>query len=223
MMDDFSYVDLKITDEFVKALSEYIEPSGAVSIHKNPSNGSTDNPILFTATALNLMHERRTRDAAMDTNVMAYLSNCEVKPGLYNRYPWDNHYSSGHLVGLPLSPLDRKKNRLISHDEIIGLVRSFEYLGRETSKRILAYGEKHSWSYNNQEPDKWSFRSWLWRFGIFVPYLKITAGKMPTFLERVFYAVSLLLVNLDNKSKTSTRCLIAIQKHSMRSGIKAKY
>lgn len=181
----------KFTD-FLDAVGPYTKANGLVSLHSPPQD--EDNEHLYAATFFSLAEDlqesedsnSRLVDLKLDYHV--YLKSCAVSKGLYARRPgWD---------------------RLISHDEMIGIC-SF---GTYAAKDICDYGDQYFWCFDNNNPYSMTARAWHWRMGIAVPFYKLQGyGTTPTILEQLFWAGVVLTNCLAPIGSTSGRCLIWLQ------------
>lgn len=102
----------------------YTEPCGLLGLIPSPPNGSTDNGLLFTATARMLDPEHMSQ-----AEYEQLALSCEVAEGCFSRWPlvvkepevsnWDDHIAVSFA-----SPL--------------------------LAKRVLAYGRVHRWTWNGE-------------------------------------------------------------------------
>lgn len=137
-------------------INEYREPSTKmVSVYKNPSDHSTDNGLLFSATYIAILKEsERIYELNWFANI---VEACQVKPGLYYRYPGGAY--------------------LNAHDDLTGVCIGGYLLGIHYSRDVLAEGEANDWSWNTDSPGTWTLKTYFNRFIDFVPFVRVCAGK----------------------------------------------
>jgi hypothetical protein len=135
-----------------------------VSNQKKPTDKSSDNPTLFTATYL-VNCDDLTSEKQVFVN---FINACQVERGLFNRYPGD---------------LD-----LNSWDEMIGLTAASVKLGLNYHHDILLWGEDNNWTWNNPDPSKEPIQAFLGRYPAFIPFLQMACGHTPTPVDEVLYA-----------------------------------
>jgi hypothetical protein len=174
------------------AIEVYREPrTRMVGLQPNPGDHSTDNGLLFTATYLHLLMERGESSAGEFCLFWELVRSCELEPGLIVRYPGDRGMQA--------------------HDDLIGIAAVNPILARE----ILRYGQRHGYSWNTEEPGRWTLRTFFYRMGGFVPFLKAQAKDSLSILDKINASAAYLCNFLEPRSETSGRCLLYLMSEAL--------
>lgn len=176
----------------VQDIEKYREPrTRMVGLEPNPPDHSTDNGLLFSATYLKLL-ERLEGNMGVEYGwFLALVESCELEYGLVGRYP-----------GAP---------GLEAHDDLIGIAA----VNRALASDILGYGEKHFYSWNTEQPGHWSARTFLYRIGGFIPFLRVRSRNRPlSWLDKLNAAVTYFLNTFEKREETSGKCLLFLMSHA---------
>ena len=149
----------------------YITATGFVSPSKG---GSSNNGVLYTSEyylLLLLNGELTEDDAAKYEDVMMC---CFKQPGLLSRSPDGSGGGEGP-------------------DDYIGLAAGADAMAPELAKDVLKYGYNHFGAFNNEDPSKWTTKSFLWRQIQLYSCFKWAAGEHPNPLFRFYTALSIAL------------------------------
>lgn len=150
-----------------------------------------ENYFLFTAVQIMLceqmgnpyFHERRDE-------IRQFIRECQVEPGLYNRFPgW--------------------KTRLWSHDEQFGLCYIASVLGFEDVKAdILLYAVKNGFHFNNVWPNKYDPAAELGRIpGVTaITYMACDVKRIPIY-DRIITCLGFLKSAIDDRGDISGKQL----------------
>ena len=152
----------------------------SVPVDKTTRNPSTNNGLLYTSEACVIM---QLRNVNYDRRaIVSTIASCEVKPGLFRRSP--------------TNPQDQE-----GPDDYIGLgalagVCGFHDIGRS----ILHYGRDGvvTNNYNNVDPNKFTWTSWMGRFSGADYSLKARCGEKPNTAEFVIWSAALEFSARDN-------------------------
>lgn len=138
-----------------------------------------NNPWIYLAYATKLVKDANLSDfdRKYELKIWNLLCSCEVKPGLYNRWP----DGSGGVT---------------SHDELIGMA----YLVPEMAFRILSHLEIHLGYYNNLGTGGY-LRFNLYRFVFLKPYLKVRAKMDLNLWDKLAWSAYMLLDALFYKGR----------------------
>lgn len=169
--------------EFRDAMREFREHQfGVVSCNRNPTDHSTDNGLLFSATYICLIDQPELEKEWFDK----LLKACQVAPGLFNRYPGDDGKDSW--------------------DDLIGVAAASHLLGLPYDLDILSWGESHKWSWNNQNPLIWTGETFLGRFPAFIAFLQGSAGKAISPADQFLFSAACIASPFG--TDTSGKCLM---------------
>ncbi len=177
-------------------VENYREPrTRMVGLWPSPTDHSCDNGLLFSATYLKLLSlQTSSVDWEKETAwFRALVRECQIEPGLIRRYPGD--------IGVQ------------SHDDLVGIAWFDPVLARE----ILFYGEDHKYSWNTEYPGVWRLRTFFYRIGGFVPFLKARSGFDLNWFDKLNVALSFLLNTREPSSETSGRCLLYLMANALES------
>ncbi len=123
----------------------------------NPSG----NGICYTGEYMMILHKREEMDDQLASDFFHSMNACMVEPGLLERGPVytgeaesvDDYY--GFAAGCVAT----------DHEEL--------------AEMVIDWGWTHLGSFNDKDPGKWTFRSWLWRQPQLVFALYMAAKKGP--------------------------------------------
>lgn len=168
------------------------EPTWAViSNQKYPTDHSSDNALLFTATYILLCDEPETEKEMFSK----FVDACQVQPGLYNRFPGCKDTEGW--------------------DDLIGVAAASVRLGLNYHHEILAWGEKHNWTWDNVNPDSPSLSSFLGRYPTFLPFLQMACGQTPTPADELLYIGGNEASALTPVGNESGKCLQYLMNRSV--------
>lgn len=92
-------------------------------------------------------------------------------------------------------------------DDYIGLCAASRCWGTNHASLIYAYGRKHFWNYNTENPGKFTFTSWLGRQPGLIGFIKYCAGRVMSPLEFLALHVGILISAFGKKEETSDKLL----------------
>lgn len=161
--------------------------TGIVGLNPNPMDRSEDNGLLFSATYLNLLGE----DDEEERWFFQLVLECSLKSGLICRYPGDT--------------------RLQAHDDMIGVANFSSVL----ADMILTYGERNLYSWNTENPGKWTLRTFFYRMGAFVPFLKAKSDRKLNLLDTLNVFLSYYLNTREPKEGSSGKCLLYLMSDAL--------
>lgn len=178
---------MKLLDE----LQEYRQPNGFYSNQKNPGNDSSGNCIAITSLALMLAYRIGEFNNPYNLKYIREfekeLGECEIIgfPGLINRSPtkvkdqegWDDYVLLLAVTG---------KN----------------CLNLSIASSIHNHGKKYLWSFNNESPGKFTFKSFLGRYPIFISHTYFALNLTPNLFLKLYWCLGILL-SLFSKDSTS--------------------
>lgn len=148
----------------------YTDPEGMITGVRDPQGKWTSgNHLLITGTYFVILSQV---DVITKEDIAALehaVRPCEVEPGRYNRN-----------AGRP----DRQ-----AHDDYIGVAAGSAAVGSVLHDEIVAYGSRHWWYVNNQEPFR--LGALFWRFPGLVSFFYAAAGKRPSLLGQLVAAASI--------------------------------
>lgn len=182
-----------------EAIGPYLEKKWPfVGLTPNPSDHSTDNAILFSGTYAVLMWQPVASYQDRWAEIRSWFLKLEVQlrvrfdGAVYDRYPMDS-------------------SSLNSHDNLIGLMAALYFYCPLKNIDIWRWGEKHWGSWNNQDPDKWTFASWLARIPGVWAFVKAAAGRPMNILDQLVWAAACVWSCFSKKEDTSGKCLQYLQ------------
>lgn len=149
---------MSLRDEIV---SRYTDEDGLILERPNsspgPDTGNGIHNLSVYATILHITGELNADDVFSFSKVIDSCRVNQSENGLYNRGP-------------------RKPGDLIGHDDYICLSAAASLINVRFARDIALYGGSHGWSFNNENPGKWTFKSWQGRRLWLIPYWKINGG-----------------------------------------------
>lgn len=167
-------------DEFKEeVLGHFIDTEGLVTVDRDPGKWSTGNGILFTSLFYSILFVNNAVTPEDFIRFSKAITRCWV----------------GKNIGL----LERNDGRedLQAHDDYH--VASASYLLKTYhSEAIWNWGKDHCWSFNNQNPQKWSFKTWHARFLGHVPYLYAASYKKLSFMQTLALKFVLKLTSWES-------------------------
>ena len=166
----------------------YREPgTRMVALNKMPPMHSTDNGLLFSATYIVMLRSLKQLSSEESQWFDKLVQSCEIEPGLYRRYPGD--------LGLN------------AHDDLTGVAA----VSPELALKIYKYGEAHDFSWNTENPGKWTWQSWLTRIVGFVPYVRSAAGLPVGYFGQIQIIASFLFNCFEGRQETNGKCLLYLR------------
>lgn len=178
----------------VDDIKNYMVNDTIVGLHYG-SQQLEDNTLLFTATYHALVEALDLHDPYTKLNFNSWIEGCRVEPGLFHRRP-----------NFP--------ERLISHDEQIGLCS----YSTDLAKEIVDYGKRKWWSFNNQNPGKFTLRSWHGKMLHPITYYKFRANGDSglNLLDKLLWTGVAIYSALQEKGDTNGRCQLWLQSRHLR-------
>lgn len=155
---------------FLEALAPWVNTRwGIVSLY--PADGRCDNPNLFTAHAINLARRLGEDPATLELSaqsfdVLSYVPDC---PGLIRRWPDDGGAQS--------------------YDELIAAAAH----SSNVAKAIVAYGLKHFFCYDVENPGHATPRFFFARNICFVPFVLARANGGTNLVSQALWSFGLFL------------------------------
>jgi hypothetical protein len=167
-----------------EAIESYREPTfRCISNQKNPPDHSTDNALLFSATYLMMLNGPTDEWVWFS----GFVRQCEVAPGLYNRYPG--------ATGLN------------AWDDLIGIAAASFHFKLPFASEIYQHAMKTNWSWNNSGKASDQLCSFLGRYPQFPAFLMYSAGVAPSYADQLSFAASCVSNAFMKWGETSTPCL----------------
>lgn len=160
----------------------YLDSNGLVTPSKN--SPPSDNGLLYTGQAIMIMDMLGETDGI--PQLMDAMRACQIEPGLFNRHPWP-----------------RFKSGQEGPDDYVAIAA----VDMHWAQCLLEYGRKHWYSYNNEIPGKWTFKSFLGRFLSLICHSKLCAGEKPNLFLRIAHFVGTYLTTREEAGATSNRLL----------------
>ena len=100
----------------------------------------------------------------------------------------------------------------ISQDEIIGMgFCCWKMKSQVFTPVILRYGNANFWSFNNTDPGKFTFATWLGRFLNLKPFLLSCTGQSVNIFRQVIWSLWCLASLFSTKQETSGKLLQYVQ------------
>lgn len=166
--------------QFRKEIEEYREKeTGAVSVHRNPSNHSCDNLLLFSSVFIALLKDKQMQDIEFYHSIVRKFA---IEPGRFARYPGEQEASS--------------------HDDHTGVAVVSYLLGMRAAQEILAYGESTGWMFR---PTR---EGWLGRIIDFPPTVRAAAGKPLSIFSQIAFALGTIANLFEPRHETSGKILL---------------
>lgn len=145
-------------------LEHYTDQEFQITIDRNPTRWSSGNGILFSSIFYTVLHLNNLISEDDKVRFSRMVDLCWVDP----------------YIGI-LERNDQRKDKE-AHDDYH--VATASYLLRTYhAEAIYNYGDMHNWSFNNENPGKWTFSTWHGRFPGTVGYYSIAARKEPGWLD----------------------------------------
>jgi len=167
-----------MSSEIIKDYLPYKDQYGLVQNNNwGPDNKSaigTGNGMRFTAEAVIAHYRASVYDSVVLGRFKRAIELLEREPGLLNRQP-------RYIVDQD------------SHDNYIAAISIANIVGSNLAHRIYDYGKKHWFNYNNVNPGKFTFRSWLGRKLEFRAHLKMAIGKEPNIIEKLYWCIVIFI------------------------------
>lgn len=110
---------------FNEEIKAYTEPCGGVGLERNPPDGSTDNMLLFSATAIELA--KALKEPARQAQFELLAMRCEASPGCFRR------------------KVDRS-SEITNWDDHVGASCASPFL----AKRVLGHGRRNYWLWGEE-------------------------------------------------------------------------
>jgi len=196
-----------ITQQLREGMAPFKDEWGLFSLAKNPvknaNNIGDGNLLLYSAlyySALGAAGEITQQDA---NDWQESLRLCKrVGYHMYWRAPCKNN------------PDDTQQ-----HDDYWGINgANFHTNAGHISLGIYQHGKTHRWCFNIQEPDKFVWNYWFYRFVDFIPFTKLCGGLNPAWLQwRILYAQSWLARHFISHSGARVRRYIILSVLAKRS------
>ena len=155
-----------------------------VGLEPEPTDHSTDNGLLFTATFISILEQTTYKDIQ---DIYFLVGACTLEPGLYARYPGDKGFNS--------------------HDDLTGVAYMGYRLGLGFPKDIVAYGRKHFWAWNTETPGKWTTRAFLGRIAGLIAFFKCCAGEPLGVWDQISFAAGCIWGTREPRSESSGKRL----------------
>lgn len=157
-----------------KIFDNYVDVNRLVAPYPcNFFTRASDNGVMFTAELLILLKLRGELDANTQQYYVENIKKCFLEPGLISRAPNDrgqsppdDHFALGAM----------------------GVILGYH----DICKDILSYGLKHFGSFNNENPGKWTSKSFLWRMPQLLACIIAGAGKKVPLILCIYSALVLL-------------------------------
>lgn len=164
----------------------YITSTGLVCPSKG---GGSNNGVLYTSEyyLLLFLNGELTDDDQAKYGVV--MTSCFKQPGLLSRNPDGSGGGEGP-------------------DDYYGLAAAADAIAPWIACDVLKYGYKHFGSFNNEDPGKWTSKSFLWRQIQLYCCFKWAAGETPNPLFRLYVAISIAVAGFRTPtSDTDARIL----------------
>lgn len=139
---------------------------------------NTGNGLLYTGVYYLQLQKQGLIDSSDRKKLINIVSICFAKPGLLNRSP---------------TKLD-----LQAFDDYYGITAAAKVLGlTDVTHPIHFYGQNNTfltfrWSYDNQKPFTFTFRSWFGRFPWFPAHIQWSADERPNLFRRILWSLKIL-------------------------------
>ena len=173
--------------------SDFLEYSDDLGIlHDNKVGRISGNGAIYTSEELLCYLDGGMVPPPKKSMAMSHLVDSE---GLFFRHP-------------------TKRNDLDSTDNLVGFgVWAFVCPeGKEYVSRILRYGAKNFYSWNQPEPSKWTFRSFLGRQWQVMVHLRLSIDEWVSPIGLLWWSVAVLssLFSKEQDSYRLSRCLVRV-------------
>lgn len=148
-----------------EVIAHFMDEEGLVSGVRDPGKWTSGNGLLYTGIFYTLLCLRR-----------------EVQPGDMERFKKTVnlcYVDRGSQVFPGLLERNDKRPDLQAHDDYHGVVTASALLNTRHVHDVFAWGYANNWSYNNVDPEKWTFRTWHGRFPGQVAYYTMAARENP--------------------------------------------
>jgi hypothetical protein len=145
--------------------AHFMDEEGLVTKVRNPGHWSTGNGLLFTGLFYSLLGVRGELEPSDKDHFEKAVEACFV-----NR----------------VTPvLNRNKGRpdFEGWDDYNGVVAAAFFVGSDIAKDILNYGEANCFNFNNEQPKKFTLRSWFGRLPGFPGHLRLCGKSSPGNLQ----------------------------------------
>lgn len=140
-----------------------------------------------------LLHKRNGERTGNGLSHWAWLVQAKsLVPGDYED-EWTGFCDAMRACGdLPLLNRAPDDVSLESHDDYVSILCAAPTTSTTVGFKIYNYGRQTRWSFNNVEPGKWTFESWLGRFPHFPVLAKLAAtGTLNIFQRAILHATLL--------------------------------
>lgn len=155
----------------LRELLSPFENMGGVMLDRNKILDG--NALLYTGHKIVLLDTLGELDMLKDGSTYScMLASVERLPGLIDRYG---------------KPGDKQQ-----HDDYLGLFAAGAILNRSFAQRAVSYGRKNFYSWNNQDPGKWTLWSFFVRQPGFWATAKAAAGKWLNPFDELMAVVDLM-------------------------------
>ncbi len=99
----------------------------------------------------------------------------------------------------------------ISHDDIMLICAAGYFWNWEIPQKIVHYGRKHSWTYDNTNPGKPSPKVWHGRFPGVIQHYKVSAGEKLSAIDRFLWCMGIwVTIWWTNGTSGSQKDLFAV-------------
>jgi hypothetical protein len=102
------------------------------------------------------------------------LYRCQVAPGLFRHAP-GGHYSKIHNTP----------------DDYWGIALAAHICRNKHASQWLAWGRANYFNFNDQQPDKWRWGSWMGRMPHLICHFQLAAGEKPNLFRIAFWVLAL--------------------------------
>lgn len=151
-------------------IKPYLDQWGFVQ----PALGANSfNGVLYTAEYILALYKQNILTMNDISNCINTINKVIIEPGLIKRTPSYNEQEGP--------------------DDYIGFLCVAKLFSSNYAKDFLKYGLKHWGSYNNEQPGKWTTRSFLWRQPQLIAHALYACGERPIAPLRFIWAITILL------------------------------
>lgn len=99
----------------------------------------------------------------------------------------------------------------ISHDDMMLIAAAGYFWNAEVPKKIVHYGRKNKWSFDNTKPGVFQWNTWHWRFIGVVQHYKVAAGERLSLFDRLMWCLGIwVTVWWTNGTSGSQKDLFAV-------------
>ena len=158
----------EILDDYTPYTDEY------GLIQNNAIGLLTGNGIRYTAEFVLALHIHHALEPIEKTRIALVLDACFRLPGLLNRVPNANTWQEGP-------------------DDYVAMATAGVFLNTNFAGLILNYGRNNGFVFNNINPGKFTFSSWLGRQRGLVTHWEFCAGESPGVIGQLFWGGGILL------------------------------